>query len=309
MRKRDGFTLTEILISILIIGIVMSAVITLLVSVFKSYEFHQDISEAKQRGQIAIAAIEPLVVNAGLGMPADPEDFKAAFNGLEKLLPPDPNKQFTGPVQIAIDDERNITVETTGIYKDKLVGNEIWVVYSVPSGYGNSSNIVDFDPSVESILLAPDSFESRENEMWVKNTLNNNNIKSWITFPTSSYPFVISDFSSVSDELTVQSFKKQSVFRNDELHYVRAAKIKVENNNLEIDHTLTGGFQPVVEGIHGLLCVYDRDDSRILTVTILARADTMRPELNITTVDGWTGAIPNNKYRYAAVSKSWRIRN
>ena len=59
MRKKRGFTLTEILISILIIGIVMSAVMTLFVSVFKSYEFHQDIMEAKQRGQIALAAIEP----------------------------------------------------------------------------------------------------------------------------------------------------------------------------------------------------------------------------------------------------------
>ena len=37
LSRKKGFTLTEILVSILIIGIVMSAVVTLLRSVFMSY--------------------------------------------------------------------------------------------------------------------------------------------------------------------------------------------------------------------------------------------------------------------------------
>ena len=105
MRKKRGFTLTEILISILIIGIVMSAVMTLFVSVFKSYEFHQDIMEAKQRGQIALAAIEPLVLNSGLGIPAVSKDFMEVFKDNNRIIPqsatPTNNQNFSGPVQIA----------------------------------------------------------------------------------------------------------------------------------------------------------------------------------------------------------------
>ena len=58
MRRRafKAFTLAEILTSILIIGVVMGAVITLFYSVFESYQFHQDITAAKQNGQNALAA-------------------------------------------------------------------------------------------------------------------------------------------------------------------------------------------------------------------------------------------------------------
>lgn len=314
MRKRRGFTLTELLISILITGIVMSAVLTLFFSVFKSYEFHQDIMEAKQRGQIALAAIEPLVLNAALGMPVSTSDFQSAFSGLNILFPDDADKQFAGPVQLADDSGKRKTVpDVSGAYKDKITGSQLWVVYGVPSGYGNSNNgITEFNQGdQEDIVLAPDTFDS------LKNGLSNvvNNFKSWITFPGNKYPLLITsdpgDLSSVNNKLKVKSFKKQSVFRNDELLYVRAAKIKANNGNLHIAFLMETSevFQPVVEGIFGLQSVYDPEGSRVLTVTVLARADTMRSELNTTSVDGWTGIIPNNKYRYAAVSKSWRIRN
>ena len=79
MNGKKGFTLVEILISLLILGVVMSAVVTLFFSVFESYQFHQDIMEAKQRGQIALSAIQPYVLSAALGIPDDKTDFQEAF--------------------------------------------------------------------------------------------------------------------------------------------------------------------------------------------------------------------------------------
>lgn len=316
LSRKKGFTLTEILVSILIIGIVMSAVMTLLVSVFKSYEFHQDIMEAKQRGQIALNAIEPLVVNAGLGMPTASDDFKDVFNGLEILFPPPPateDEHFAGPVQIADKDgnnegKRNLTLETFGVYKNKYVGKEIWLVYGVQSGFGvneNSAVLAEFTSG--DILIQPEtSFSDLNSYIEVDPTVMNG----WVVFPVCKYPLSVSGIDQIGKKLSVNSFKKQDIYRYDELHYVRAAKISVSGGNLRIDHLMGSGAQPVADGIYDIHCVYDRDGDRILTVTVLSRAQTQRPELNITAVEGWPGVPPADaKYRYAAVSRSWRIRN
>lgn len=317
MRKRRGFTLTEILVSILIIGIVMSAVITLFFSVFKSYEFHQDIMEAKQRGQIALAAIEPMILNAGLGLSPESGDFADYFAGMLKILPTLDDQKFTLPVQIAGDGKRKTTPETAGINMDKFAGNELWLVYSVPSGYGVSSPDIEqfVGGTTRTVLLDPTDFASLKGNLSAGSsaTVQNNDLKSWVSFPGSSSPLVVKSdpqgLNSTNRALQLESRQTQAVHLYDEIHYLRAAKISAYSGNLYVEYLAGGGKQPVVEGIRDMLCVYDPDGSRTLTVTVLARADTRRPELNIVSVEGWTGPIPDNQYRYAVVSKSWRMRN
>lgn len=317
MRKQRGFTLTEILVSVLIMGIVMSAVLTLFFSVFKSYEFHQDIMEAKQRGQIALAAIEPVILNAGLGLSPESKDFAEYFAGMLKILPTVDDEKFTVPVQIAGDGKRKTTPETAGIHMSKYAGNELWLVYSVPSGYGVSSPDIEqfVGGTIRTVLIDPTDFASLKNNLTDGSTpaVQNNDLKSWVSFPGSSFPFVVKSdpqgLNSTNRGLQLESRKTQAVHLYDELHYVRAAKISASAGSLYVEYLTGGGKQPVVEGIRDMLCVYDPDGSRTLTVTVLARADTRRPELNIVSVEGWTGPIPDNKYRYAAVSKSWRMRN
>ncbi|MGI6792036.1 PilW family protein [Aminivibrio sp.] len=328
MRKKRGFTLTEILISILIIGIVMSAVMTLFVSVFKSYEFHQDIMEAKQRGQIALAAIEPLVLNSGLGIPAVSKDFMEVFKDNNRIIPqsatPTNNQNFSGPVQIATVSgggvsEAVVTIDSGNdldTTDEKYTGDSLWIVYSVSSGYGISKlNIVGEILSDVSLEMDPDAdFTPLKDNLDIY-VNSNSSLKSWVAFPSSRFPFKVLDDSLTNSTtpLGLRTTKRQFLHRFDELHYVRASKIKIDaGNNLSIYHLVNptpDSYQPVVEGIYGMRCVFDRDGDRILTVTVLARADTLRPELNINSVDGWQGAIPDGQYRYAAVSKSWRIRN
>lgn len=325
LSRKKGFTLTEILVSILIIGIVMSAVMTLLVSVFKSYEFHQDISEAKQRGQIAIAAMEPLIVNAGLGMPAASDDFMEAFKDNSIIIDKYDNKankqNFTGPVQIATVNQTSKVSEAVLILDkendlnhtdEKFTGDSLWVVYALPSGFG-VSNEVGAITSTASLEIDPDDDYSPLKSNLEKYNDASPSLKSWVTFPAGKYPLKVNiDPPSLNSTtpLILETTKNQVIHRFDELHYVRAAKIWNNGGNLLMNELMGSGEQPVVDGIYGMRCVYDRGGDRILTVTVLARADTLRPELNITSVDGWgdIGTL-NKKYRYAAVSRSWRMRN
>lgn len=322
LSRKKGFTLTEILVSILIIGIVMSAVMTLLVSVFKSYEFHQDIMEAKQRGQIALNAIEPLVVNAGLGMPTASDDFMEVFKDNKKIIVGVYNdktdkRNFTGPVQIA-EVNGGVSEAVLSINDGRYSGDSLWLVYGVQSGYGVDEVkdlLADFTSG--DITIEPDNYISLNNNIKANDK---SALKNWVVFPVSNYPLSIFNDDLTDNKLSVDSSKKQDIYRYDELHYVRAAKIRIKNRNLVIDYLmdLTENYQPVTEGIDAMWCIFepfddDGEPSRLLTVTVLARADTMRPELNITAVEGWDtanwGAIPDARYRYAVVSRSWRIRN
>lgn len=306
--KKRAFTLVEILISIVILGVVMSAVLTVFYSVFESYQFHQDINEAKQRGQIALAAIEPFVINAGLGMPNSKKQFQDSFEGLTELLPATENLKFEIPVQIV----RNGIVPTT----EKTKGNELWLVFSVPSGVG-----INFEYELLTGYKAKFSENDDEIENISKLDLEKNkknSFKGWITFPASLAPFWVTDLKKTGSdrELEVQTNLKQKISAFDEIHYVRAVKIKRDGNgNLKIDHRDGSGEQPVTEGIAGLWCSFDPEGDRVLKISVIARGNTKHGKHYQTTLEGWPAdAEPKFEdldpgYRYAVVSRSWRIRN
>lgn len=304
-RKQRGFTLTEILISLLILGVVMSAVLTIFNSVFESYQFHQDINEAKQRGQIALAAVEPYIINAGLGMPNTKSKFQSSFSGLTPLFPATENLKFEGPVQIAM----NSVVPAT----NKTKGNELWLVYSVPSGAGINFEY-EFIANYKALFSeAADDIVNVSILDLIKN--NKTSFKEWITFPASIAPFWVTNIDKPGKKLEVQTALKQKINAFDEIHYVRAIKINTDANaNLRINHLDGSGSQPVTEGIQGFWCTFDPDGDRVLKVSVLARGNTRHNRQYQSTYEGWPADAPKPtgtdlNYRYAVVSKSWRIRN
>lgn len=304
--KKRAFTLVEILVSILILGIVMSAVLTIFYSVFESYQFHQDINEAKQRGQIALAAIEPYVINAGLGMPNTKSSFQKAFNGLTALLPATENLKFEIPVQIA----RNGVVPTT----DKIKGDEVWLVFSVPSGAGINYKYSFTDGEKKSISDATDSIVNIA-DLDLVTTENRTTFKGWLTFSASLAPFWVTTFNKSTKLLEVQTDLRQVVNAFDEVHYVRAVKIRTDDDgNLTINRLDGTGEQPVIEGVAGLWCTFDPQGDRVLTISVLARGETRHTKQYQTVYEGWPADAPqpqglDRNYRYAVVSRSWRIRN
>lgn len=308
MKKSRAFTLAELLISLLITGIVMSAVITLFFSVFESYTFHQDISEAKQRGQIALAAISPFISGAALGVPNAPATFQTAFtspgptSGVKKtaaaLLPVAANKKFNGPVQLASGD-----VTLSGVVgSDDIVGPELWLVYGVPSGIG-VGNDFEVDNTEKPVLLTG----TPSSQYFEKNT---DTLKSWVVFPASTAPFFVENSTVNPKQWSLAARSNQKISAFDEMHYLRAAKIRVANGSLEVMRldSAVNTWQPVVEGVVAI--EFRFSSGRVLQVTVLARGTERHSKAYMNQIAGWDGPLPADmNYRYAAVTRSWRIRN
>ncbi|NCB27299.1 MAG: type II secretion system protein [Bacteroidia bacterium] len=336
MRKRKAFTLVEMLISLIITGLVMAAVTTLFFSVFKSYELQQDIVEAKQRGQIALASIQPFIMNAGVGLPpGGGADFRKGFEWydvtnarterLSVLFPEVPTsteawKNFSDFLQLAESEER-ISTDTDA--------PALWVVYSVSSGNRINQGLEAFEgvrtvdnATMDSELLTSKSvamsgsIDSQQLSLDYPPTT----LKSWVVFPSSIPP---SPFTVTSGDVAGSvKFRSHSSSENnmiapfDELHYVRAVKIYVENNVLKVNRLDGSGAQTVADGIVGMWCSFDPDGDRILTVYMLARASTKRTPDVQGTIVGWPveaathwQSVTDDSYRHAVVSRSWRIRN
>ena len=307
--ERKAFTLVEILISILILGVVMSAVMTLFFSVFESYKFHQDMMEAKQRGQVALAAIQPYISSSALGLPNRETPFQTAFTstaGVSKtasaLLPANVLEKFTSPVQVASGD----VVVSGVVNSDDISGSALWLVFAVPSGIGveNDYQIDGTGTEIELTAVPPA-------DLLIKDT---NSMKSWVAFPGSTAPmFVNSVNPSDGKKITLAARTAQKVSAFDELHYVRAVKIKITNENLNVKHLSDGlavnePWSPVVEGIQDMLVEFTAD--RILRVSVLGKGSVRHNVEYMSDIVGWDGPKPADmRYRYAVVTRSWRIRN
>lgn len=307
--ERQAFTLVEILISILILGVVMSAVMTLFFSVFESYKFHQDMMEAKQRGQVALAAIQPYISSSALGLPNRETPFQTAFTstaGVLKsasaLLPENVLEKFTSPVQIASGD----VVVSGVVNSDDISGSALWLVFAVPSGIGveNDYQIDGTGTEIELTAVPPA-------DLLIKDT---NSMKSWVAFPGSTAPMFVNAVNpSDGKKITLAARTAQKISAFDEMHYVRAVKIKIINENLNVKHLSDGlavnePWSPVVEGIENIRFEFTAD--RLLRVTVLAKGSVEHNVEYMSSIPGWDGPMPaNRKFRYAAVTRTWRIRN
>ena len=304
--KKRAFTLVEILVSLLILGVVMSAVLTIFYSVFESYQFHQDINEAKQRGQIALAALQPYVINAGLGLPNEINTFQEkAFNGQNKIIPVPGNfadpKNFRLPVQLA---KSKTEIETDNT---KTEAPALWLVYSVPSGAGINS----FTEAGE-LILDVGSFSALDATNNLKTDLSD--LRSWLAFPASMSPFTVGNIDVSNKQLKLNETVSRNLSLFDEIHFIRAVKIYVNNNSLWVESLLTNQSQSLIEGIAGMWVSYDRDGDKVLKISVLARGDTRHNKQYQTEYEGWPADAPlppaaDRNFRYAVVSRSWRIRN
>jgi prepilin-type N-terminal cleavage/methylation domain-containing protein len=287
LRKRIGFTLVEILVSILILGVVMSAVMTLFFSVFESYQFHQDISEAKQRGHIALASIQPFVSGAALGLPAGKTDFQNGFSANSPLFLLDdasPTKKFSGPVQLASGD--------VVVSDDATKGTALWLVYGEPSGSGVETDY-EADSTARQIELTGLINVEANKEYYKKLDCFSGR------YCTALY---LRHRPGRRKDISVASNKAQKINAFEEAHYLKAVKINVDKNvnggTLFIERSDGSGKQAAIEGIVGLWCVFDRDGDRVLQVTVLARGDTVHASELQSSIEGWPAEAPRLQTGY-----------
>ncbi|NCC61725.1 MAG: prepilin-type N-terminal cleavage/methylation domain-containing protein [Verrucomicrobiae bacterium] len=294
LSMRRGFTLAEILAALLISGVAAGAVVSILFSCLKSLELHLDLSQATQRAEIALALIQPFVLNAGLGIPdSRPGDSMKANNG----VPAAPVRSFSHPVQLA---ENSVQVSEAN------AAPSLWTVYSVPSGRGAIGDVRLTRSKESEIPVAGGVLDA---DFIVAGT---HSMKSWVTFPLAGFPLRV--VRRNDDSLIVMPQSDCTISAFDELYYIRAGKIFVDNCTLMIDRMDGAGAQAGVAGIAGVWFEFD-GERRLLTARALARAEEKRVGLPPLRLDDWPenakpamgDLVPG--YRYIVSVRSWRLRN
>lgn len=291
--RKKGFTLTEILISIVILGLIMGAVLGLFFAIVKHLEQSNDITTAQQRGEMVLTALGPKVLAAGVGMPeASGDKFKKQFSTLSSP------SSWQSAVMVSGD-------------------SELTVVYSEPT---------------DAIVSGEKSFSSADSVVSVdlRGTIPPNTVKKantqaagWVVFPSTGVAMEVIDDSPLTSPLELKPRADGKVYANDHLHLVRVAQAKVDNENW----FLLNDVKPlvtkrIVEGIADIRFYVDSSTKPTqLTVKVLARGSQRHDSLiSPSTMPDWvdeakpnpnpiTISPENQHYRLKVVQRTWRLRN
>ena len=286
MNRLKGFTLTEILVAVLIMAIVAGSVMMLGYTYFKHFEQANEITIAKDRATMVLTYLERRILHTGLGMPASADEFKDAFAGLLGDL-----------------DGWDLSIYSP---ENEDSSSTLKIAYAFPSGvYSIESADIGTTTSAVRISKTID----------VGNfVFSDSSTKGWVVFPSVTTPLRITavDNTSGSESVSLQSKTGNWYLpANDELFYVRFMKATVADEKFKIEElTLGNGLQPVVEGIIG--CNFSLDENKVLRVSILARGSKKYSSfVSPASIPGWDGVVDNEsrKYYLVVVNKGWRIRN
>lgn len=287
LKKRRAFTLTEILVAVLIMAIVAGSVMMLGYTYFKHFEQANEITIAKDRATMVMTYLERRILHTGLGMPASADDFVDGFAGL-----------LTGDLE-----EWDSSIFSP---ENEDSSSTLKIAYALPSGvYSIESADIGTTASAVRISKTIDvgNFD-----------FSDSSTKGWVVFPSVTTPLRITavDNTSGSESVSLQSKTGNWYLpANDELFYVRFMEATVDDGKFKIkEHTLGGGLQPVVEGVIG--CNFSLDENKVLKVSILARGSKKySSSVSPASIPGWDGVVDNEsrKYYLVVINKGWRIRN
>lgn len=143
--RRRAFTLTEILIAVIVVGIVGGSVIAALSSFFLSYAHTEDYTVAREEIENAFQMLSAQIGNAGLGMPNNREgqgSFAVAFSASGSApkasvmsLMGKKGEGWGGPVTVAKGDIAEEANRVTAPDADgNYSGSELYYAWSAPSG-------------------------------------------------------------------------------------------------------------------------------------------------------------------------------
>lgn len=312
MKKLRGFTLTEILVAVLILGIVGGSALMLGHTYIKHFEQANEITIAKDRATMVLTYLEKRILHAGQGMPVSADEFEAAFDGLWEHQDfkgfQDPrDRRWQRPVQ---------KPEPPGSLEPYSESEALLVAYAVPSGAytTGSKQVVPSTGEEVEISDKPALIEGGDAKV----------TKCWVVFPTLPMPFFVEEIPSDSGGKTIIKILARSlpqgeakpwpVRANDELHFARFMEAKAEGGSFKArDLALSNvksGLQPIIEGI--LDCRFRLDKNGLLAVSVLARGNKKYSDF-VTPADvpHW-GPVEDDewrKYQLVALTRGWRVRN
>jgi Tfp pilus assembly protein PilW len=284
-KRRNAFTLTEILISILILGLIMGAVIGIFFAIVMHLQQSNDITTAQQRGEMVLTALGPKILAAGLGMPETSGDkFKNQFSALAS--------PSTWPSAVMLSGDRELTV-----------------VYAIPTEAivsGETALTSSSDASVVLTGTIPAASELKQQPTAAVG---------WVVFPATSVALVVNDASPQSSPLVLTPKAAGTIYGNDLLHLVRVVKATVDNTNWFVMNDLKPEVtRQIVEGIADIR-FSKSGDGKSLTVWVLARGNTRHDsEITAAALPDWPDAFEpieaeNRHYRLKVVQRTWGLRN
>lgn len=290
--RKQGFTLVEVLIALLLGTVIAGAVVTVLIVYVFNFEQTDDITAARQRGEMVISILDGPLLHAGLGMPDTSPDFYDSFRVndtyVSNLLDTDEDK-LRSPVQL----------------EDS--SSDLYICYAMPSG-----NVVSGSEDISGGSFDI-SMEKDINNTYIE--ANKNTFKSWITFPTGGVPMFIATKTGTKglDGILPESEKSSGLISQyDELHYIRLMHAWVDGSTFYTEDMKIASQQPRVEGIEDIFFDHDSENG-LLTVYVLARGNKEDSDFANTSVSGWPvpidSSILDKGYRLLVVRKTWRIRN
>jgi Tfp pilus assembly protein PilW len=284
LKYRKAFTLTEILISLVILTLIMGAVIGLFFAIVKHLEQSNDITTAQQRGEMVLTALGPKILAAGLGMPeTSGDEFKTQFSALAS--------PSTWPSAVMLSGDQELTV-VYAIPTEAIVSGEVTLTSS--------------DVSVELSGTIPASTELKKQPTAAAG---------WVVFPATSVALVVNDTSPQSSPLVFTPKGTGKVYGNDKLYLVRAVRATVDNTNWFVMNDLKPEVtRQIVEGIADIR-FSKSGDGKSLTVWVLARGNTRHDtEITAAALPDWPDAFEpieaeNRHYRLKVVQRTWGLRN
>lgn len=287
-KQKRGFTLVEVLVSLLIGGIAVSTALFALYTFFSTVEHNTEYAEAQQNAEMALSFLEPYVLLAGLGMPNNDDPGKE--NRFSTCWPSGSGSSPGLPLW-----RRSPHFWTSAVSCVGEGNSELRLVSAVPRKCAAlEERILDAGGGILRVSEVPSEVLER-----------------WIVFPSSSIPFFVQ--AAGADSLTLRAVRNTPVNLYDQLHEVKALRFFVQGEQLYTDDF--SSVQPRIKGIVGFHAEFA---GSLLTVTVLSRASKRHSASVQPHVFGWDeqneGWRPvktdlDLRYRYVAVTRSWRIRN
>jgi prepilin-type N-terminal cleavage/methylation domain-containing protein len=342
-RGCSGFSLVEVLLVVLIMGILAGVVGSLMMGFVSNFEITDDQSIARRRAQDVFNILQVPILSAGLGLPTDDgTSGSAPVNNGHYFGPVGgrsaPISGWYGPVQV-------IANTFTGR------GDALRLIYSIPSGVKHVSSedvtIFSGNPSGEksAVLNVTSPLAGGYEGLTVAVGGTVNSVHSYITFPgTRMHPVLVTGTGSGTINVTGMTPRTEAIPSEDvmgkgairpfhDIYFVRAGVAYVDDESrfcfADITDTdISGGTLPKVsalqraayrvEGITAMRVVTEVADNAVSSVTVFVVAE---GDSNITGRKN-SSSSPSQEFRakypgtvfepemyYEEFQMRWRTRN
>ena len=312
--KKTGYSLTELMLAIVILSVVALIMISLFSHFVTFFLSDDDRVLARQRGMDAISLLEIPVLHTALGIPSNISGNANRSDIFQKTFTDPGAAPKKNPPFLAW----GAPISISGAKKDNLR-----ILYAVESG------VFQVDENGDAFFDTPLTANLKLNEPLDASEITEDspaNTRSWITFAGPSLPIYIESGVNTltptgkSFRLSIQGGDYNEKIRAfSEVLYIKAIRAWVDSNDvfhvMEVLSSENPGSGPE-QTIPGVLRVQFETDSRTLSMDLLTRGDsrdparvsrlkTSRPDL----VSRWSLTDAETEYVLDEISVQWRIRN